>query len=117
MSGVTILPDTNSRFNRKNYASWKLQLTELLKGKGLWGYVEGTIPCPAAPATSTSGPTSMPLPPDPMPIYSSNPSYDEWRFRDQLAHSHIVVNVLDPIGLGVKTDGMAKQCWDSIIAE
>ncbi len=41
----------------------------------------------------------------------------EWVFRDQLAHSHIVLNVLDPIGLGVKTDGMAKECWDSIIEE
>ncbi|KAK0452724.1 uncharacterized protein EV420DRAFT_1482036 [Desarmillaria tabescens] len=48
----------DSRFNRKNYALWKLQLTELLKGKGLWGYIEG-----------------------------------------------------------VRTDGTAKQCWDSIIAE
>ncbi|PBK72085.1 hypothetical protein ARMSODRAFT_1016071 [Armillaria solidipes] len=114
--GVTILPDTNSHFNRKNYALWKLQLTELLKGKGLWGYIKGTIPCPAAP-TSTSGPTTTPLPPDPTPVYSSNSSYNEWTFRDQLAHSHIILNVLDPIGLGVRTDGTAKECWESIIAE
>ncbi len=28
-----------------------------------------------------------------------------------------MLNVLDPIRLGVKTDGTAKECWDSIIAE
>ncbi|KAK0186582.1 hypothetical protein F5146DRAFT_1142956 [Armillaria mellea] len=116
-SGVTILPDTNSRFNGKNYTLWKLQLTELLKGNRLWGYIEGTILCSAAPATSTSAPMSTPLPPDPTPIYLSNPSYDEWKFCDQLAHSHIVLNILDPIGLGVRTNGTVKQCWDSIIAE
>ncbi|PBK88375.1 hypothetical protein ARMGADRAFT_904009, partial [Armillaria gallica] len=116
-SGVTILPDTNSHFNGKNYASWKLQITELLKGKGLWGYIEGTTSCPTAPTTTTTGPVTIPLPPDPTPIYSSSPSHDEWTFRDQLAHSHIVLNVLDPIGLGVKTDGTAKECWESIIAE
>lgn len=116
-SGVTILPDTSSHFNGKNYASWKLQITELLKGKGLWGYVEGSTTHPTAPGTTTTTPATVPLPPDPTPIYSSSPSYDEWVFRDQLAHSHIVLNVLDPIGLGVKTDGTAKECWDSIIAE
>ncbi len=52
-----------------------------------------------------------------LPIYSLNPSYDEWTFCDQLAHSHIVLNILDPIGLGVRTDGTAKECWESIIAE
>ncbi|KAK0214020.1 hypothetical protein IW262DRAFT_1466584 [Armillaria fumosa] len=115
--GVTILPDTSSHFNGKNYASWKLQLTELLKGKGLWGYIEGTTTRPAAPVTTATTPANVPLPPDSTPIYSSSPSLDEWIFCDQLAHSHIILNVLDPIGLGVRTDGTAKECWDSITAE
>ncbi len=51
------------------------------------------------------------------PIYSSSPSYNEWIFCDQLAHSHIILNVLDSIRLGVKTDRTVKECWDSIIAE
>ncbi len=117
MSGVTILPDMSSHFNGKNYASWKLQITELLKGKGLWGYIEGTTTHPTAFRTTTTTPATVPLPPDPTPIYSSSPSYDEWVFRNQLTHSHIVLNVLDPIGLGVKTDGTAQECWNSIIAE
>ncbi|KAK0221147.1 hypothetical protein EDD85DRAFT_960314 [Armillaria nabsnona] len=116
-SGVTILPNTSSHFNGKNYTSWKLQITKLLKSKGLWGYIEGTTTCPTAPRTTTTTPTTTPLPPDPTPIYSSSPSYDKWVFHDQLAHSHIILNVLDPIRLGVKTDGTAKECWDSIIAE
>ncbi|KAK0224225.1 hypothetical protein IW262DRAFT_1459279 [Armillaria fumosa] len=118
MLGVTILPDTSSHFNGKNYASWKLQLTELLKGKGLWGYIAGTTVCPATPATTTTAmATTTPLLSDSTPIYSSEPSYDEWVFHDQLTHSHIVLNILDPIGLGVKTDRTAKECWDSVAAE
>lgn len=60
---------------------------------------------------------TTPLPPDPTPIYLSTPSHNEWIFRNQLAHLHIVLNVLDPISLGVRTDGTVKECWDSITAK
>ncbi|KAK0242140.1 hypothetical protein EDD85DRAFT_785306 [Armillaria nabsnona] len=114
-SEVTILPNMSSHFNGKNYASWKLQITKLLKGKGLWGYIEGITTHPTTPGTTTTTPTTVPLPLDPTPIYSS--SYNKWVFHNQLAHSHNIFNVLDPIGLEVKTDGTAKECWDSIIKE
>ncbi|KAK0224400.1 hypothetical protein EDD85DRAFT_747725, partial [Armillaria nabsnona] len=101
-------------FNGKNYASWKLTISELLKGKGLSGYIDGSITCPPIPATTTG---ATPPDPTPTPIYSSVPSRDEWKFRDQLTHSHIILNIVDPIGLGVKTDGTAKECWDSVAQE
>jgi len=49
--------------------------------------------------------------------YSSNPSYDEWTFHDQLAWGHITLNCTDVARLGVKTTGTAKEAWDSIQAE
>ncbi|PBK93524.1 hypothetical protein ARMGADRAFT_929109 [Armillaria gallica] len=105
--GVTILPDTNNHFNGKNYASWKLQISELLKGKGLSGYIDGSITCPPIPVSATGAP-----PPDPVltPIYSSIPSCNKWKFCDQLTHLHIVLNIIDLIGLEIKTNRTVKKC-------
>ncbi|PBK76320.1 hypothetical protein ARMSODRAFT_874976, partial [Armillaria solidipes] len=109
--GVTILSDTTNYFNSKNFTLWKLQITEILKGKGLASYLNGMITCPFIPTTTMSA-----APPDPAstPIYFSVPSQDEWKFHDQLTHSYIVLNIIDPIGLEVKADGTMKECWDSI---
>jgi hypothetical protein len=85
-------------------------MTQLLGSKGLTGYVNGDIAKPAATTVTTSTP-------DPTPIYSSNPSYDEWIFRDQLARGHITLNCADVDGLGVKATGTAKEAWDSIQTE
>ena len=74
------------------------------------GYVDGTITVPPKP--TTGDPT-----PDPTPIYSSNPSFDEWTFRDQLARGHITLNCTDVAGLGVVTTGSSKEAWDSIKKE
>ena len=85
-------------------------MTQLLGSKGLTGYIDGNIAKPIAPTSET--PT-----PDPTPIYSTMPSYDEWMFRDQLAQGHITLNCTDISGLGVKTTGTAKEAWDSIWVE
>ena len=34
------------RFNGKNYSAWSFQFEILVKGKELWGYVDGTIVAP-----------------------------------------------------------------------
>ena len=65
---------------------------------------------PAPPTTTTTTPDST-------PIYSSNPNYDEWVFRDQHAQGHITLNCTDVARLGVKTTGTAKEAWDSIQTE
>ena len=86
-------------------------MTQLLGLKGLTGYIDGSIAKPTAPTMA------MTTTPDPTPIYSSNPNYDKWTFRDQLAWGHITLNCTDIAGLGVKTTGTAKEAWDSIQAE
>ena len=85
-------------------------MKQLLGSKGLTGYINGDISKPTAPTRTTSTP-------DPTPIYSSNPSYDKWTFRDQLAWGHITLNCADVAGLGVNTTGTAKEAWDSIQTE
>ncbi|SJL16298.1 uncharacterized protein ARMOST_19818 [Armillaria ostoyae] len=106
---ITQLPEA-SQFNGKNLAIWKVKITEIISGKGLWGYVDGSIPCsPTAQTTQGTAPTTVPLPPNPTPLYSSTPSLDEWRFQDSYVCSHIILNVSDPIGLRVKMMGTAKE--------
>jgi len=109
MSGtttLTILSD-EQKFDGDNLLKWTVNMTQLLGAKGLLGYVEGSIPKPTQPAAGTAAP-------DPTPIYSTNPSFDEWVFRDQLARGHITLNCTDVASLGVTTTGTAKDAWDSI---
>ena len=42
MSGETFL----TRFNGKNYASWEFQFRMFVKGKELWGHLDGTTKAP-----------------------------------------------------------------------
>src|SRR6266571_4776584 len=90
------------KFNRENLLKWNITMTQLLGSKGLTGYIDGKIAKPIAPTSAT--PT-----PDPTPIYSTTPSYDEWMFHDQLTWGHITLNCTDISGLGVKTTGTAKE--------
>ena len=85
-------------------------MIQLLGSKGLSGYIDGKVIKPPQP--TTGDPT-----PDPTPVYSTQPSYDEWTFRDQLARGHITLNCMDVAGLGVVTTKTAKDAWDSIQKE
>src|SRR5277367_2047384 len=118
MSGIPSLTifSEEQKFNGNNLLQWKTNITQLLGSKGLLGYVNGTIAKP--------GPESVPLPsetgvdqPTSTPIYSRNPTMDEWNFRDQLARGHITLNCTDIAGLGVNTTGTARDAWDSIQTE
>ena len=76
------------------------------------GYIDGTIPKPESPQTTTSETGTTPT-----PIYSSTPTLDEWKFRDQLARGHVALNCTDVASLGVVVTGSAKDAWDSIQKE
>ncbi len=103
---MTILSE-EQKFNGENLLKLNITLEQLLRLKGLTGYVNGSITKPAIPAAGSTIP-------DPTPIYSTNPNHDEWVFHDQLARGHITLNCTDIARLGVKTTGMAKEAWDSI---
>jgi len=103
---LTILSN-EQKFNGENLLKWNTNLTQLLASKGLIGYIDGKIMKPDQPSLDT--PT-----PDPTPIYSTRPSFDEWTFRDQLARGHVTLNCTDVAGLGITTTGTAKDAWDSI---
>src|SRR5271168_4224280 len=118
MSGITSLTilSNEQKFNGDNLLQWNTNITQLLGSKGLLGYINGEIIKPS--------PESIPLPseatviqPTTTPIYSSNPTLNEWKFRDQLARGHITLNCTDVAALGVITTGTAKDAWESIQSE
>ena len=101
MSSLTILSE-EQKFNRENLLSWTTNMIQLLGSKGLLGYTDGTITLPAWLEVGAAVP-------DPTPIYSTAPSFDEWNFRDKLARGHITLNCTDVAALGVKTTGPPKK--------
>jgi gag-polypeptide of LTR copia-type len=121
MSGLPSLTifSEEQKFNGDNLLQWKSNITQLLGSKGLLGYIDGTIAKPTPPtqtpqtsesSTSETTQTTLAI----TPIYSNTPTLDEWIFRDRLTRGHITLNCTDTIGLGVKTEGTAKEAWDSI---
>jgi gag-polypeptide of LTR copia-type len=85
MSGIpslTILSE-EQKFNGENLLQWKTNIIQLLGSKGLSGYIDGKIekPTQPEPPKSTSEVTTATTPVT-TPIYSSNPTLDEWIFRD-----------------------------------
>jgi hypothetical protein len=117
LPSLTILSE-EQKFNGNNLLQWKTNITQLLGSKGLLGYIDGKIPKPDSP-TSTNVPTEATKAATitNTPVYSSTPTLDEWVFRDQLTCGHITLNCTDVTGLGVKTEGTAKEAWDSILEE
>jgi hypothetical protein len=85
--------------------------------KGLLGYINGKIPKPSSPASTSDTTEVKATTITSTPVYSTTPTLDEWVFRDQLTRGHITLNCTDVTGLGVATEGTAKEAWDSILAE
>ncbi|KAJ7923906.1 hypothetical protein B0H13DRAFT_1526177, partial [Mycena leptocephala] len=94
-----------------NFPTYKVLMEEHSASKGVGGYLDGAITKPAV----VTAPTGTPLP-DPTPVCSTNPSREEFLYRDGVMRSMLVTNIFDPIGLGVKCNGTAKECWNSIVS-
>ncbi|KAJ7790066.1 hypothetical protein B0H14DRAFT_3502077 [Mycena olivaceomarginata] len=101
------------KFDGTGYSGFKTKIKALAKARGLGGYIDGTITRPDAPAAGTAAQTTA-LPPDPTSIYSLTPSFDEWTHRDAMGVAMLVLNVKNPVGLGLKTDGTATEAMQSL---
>ena len=111
---LTILSE-EQKFNGDNLLQWNVHITQLLGAKGLLGYIDGKIPKPAQPPTSDTTDTTTATATSTMtPIYSTDPTLDEWIFQDQVTRGHITLNCTDVASLGVITTGTAKDAYDSI---
>ncbi|KAJ6531292.1 hypothetical protein B0H19DRAFT_967217, partial [Mycena capillaripes] len=111
-TGVPLLPD-GEKFDGTGYSGFKTRITALAKARGLGGYLDGTIQRPSPPTAGATAQT-IALPPDPTSIYSLTPSLEEWMHRDAIATALLVLNVKNPVGLGLKVDGTAAEAMKSL---
>jgi hypothetical protein len=118
-----MLPEAE-KFDGTGWPAWKTKISAHIKAHGLGGYIDGTIPNPsptpidgaeAAGAHITHAPPAdTALPPEPTVVYFRNPLSDEWSYRDGITTSILVLNVKDPVGVGLKTDGSTYEAWRSL---
>jgi hypothetical protein len=47
-------------------------------------------------------------------VYSLTPSYEEWQHHNAIATALLLLNVKNPVGLGLKTDGTAAKAMKSL---
>jgi hypothetical protein len=111
-TGVPLLPD-GEKFDGTGYSGFKTKIMALAKARGLGGYLDGTITRPVQPATGTTAQTT-PLPPDPTSVYLLTPSLEEYLHRDSMGVALLVLNVKNPVGLGLKVDGTAAEAMQSL---
>jgi gag-polypeptide of LTR copia-type len=70
-------------------------------------YIDGSLPQPP--------PLILTTPPPPSAYWGSqSPSQEEWDQHDAYVQGLIILNVKNPVGHGVKTDGIAVQTWKSL---
>ncbi|KAK6127519.1 hypothetical protein DH2020_038722 [Rehmannia glutinosa] len=99
---INTLSQTPIKLTQHNFSAWRLQLYTLLVGYDLLGYVDGTISCPPATITSTTGTTT------------SNPSYIHWIRQDHLILNAIVSSLSPTIISFVATATTSKEAWNSL---
>jgi hypothetical protein len=111
-TNVPLLPD-EEKFDGTGYPGWKTKILALAKARGLGGYLDGMIAKPT-PISTTGQPQTTSLLPEATSIYATTPSYDEWMHRDAMTTAFLVLNVKNPVALGLKSNGRAKEAMESL---
>ena len=104
-----LLP-ADEKFDGSNWTSFKISITEAARGRGLLGYLTGDVGNPALVMQEEKTINQMPT----AWWGAANPTPDEWLQRDAYARSMVTLNVVNPIGAGVRLDGSAADAWSSL---
>ncbi|KAF8227671.1 hypothetical protein L208DRAFT_1054461, partial [Tricholoma matsutake] len=89
-----------------NWTEFKNTILAAAKSHGVLLYIDGTLPQPSNPPTGTTlTPTSY--------WGSKTPTEEEYQC-DAYVQGMIVLNVKNPVGHGIKTDGTALETWKSL---
>ncbi|XP_019168937.1 PREDICTED: uncharacterized protein LOC109164846 [Ipomoea nil] len=98
------------KLTHRNFLLWRTQIISFLRGQELFGYVDGSYPCPpatiAAPSTGTSDDATASIIP--------NPAFKAWEKQDQSIFSLLVSSMADEVlhlAVGKET---SAAVWSSI---
>lgn len=84
-----------------NFSTWKAQITMLLHGHALYGYIDGYTVTP--PATITEATKQVP-----------NPAFTVWFRQDKLIQNALLASVDPTLASIVATSPSSKAAWDSL---
>lgn len=90
------------KLDSTNFVLWKFQLTSILKAHKLFGFIDGTNPCP--PRTSLSSTSTVPP--------QLNPLYEDWVAKDQALMTVINATLSSEALAYVVGSTSSKQVWD-----
>ena len=85
-----------------NYPTWKAQVTTLLYGYDLMGFIDGSYPCPPMLLQQNKDTTIL------------NPEYKLWTRQDNLLRNAIMASVDATIAPTVASATFAQQAWVSL---
>ncbi|GAV63712.1 UBN2_3 domain-containing protein, partial [Cephalotus follicularis] len=81
------------KLTETNYLSWKTQMLSFLRGQKLYGFVDGSTPCP--PSSDTA-------------------AYDKWQQQDNNLMSLLVGSLSDTVIPTVHHATTSKEVWDTL---
>ncbi|XP_019161154.1 PREDICTED: uncharacterized protein LOC109157770 [Ipomoea nil] len=103
------------KLTNRNFLFWRAQLLPFLRGQGLLGYIDGTLPCPPATITvtqqtsesgaTTSGPSAVP-----------NPEYERWLQQDASILSLLISSLVDEVMPHAHGRNTTREVWESLTA-
>lgn len=73
------------KLENSNYFAWKTQVENALKATDLYGYVDGSIVCPASHVIDSSG------------VKTLNPEFSQWTTIDRMLLSCLIATLTRPI--------------------
>jgi len=105
-TATTPLPNLNThvtlKLDRENYVSWRFLMSNYLEGQQLFGYIDGSLPCPPKFLTATTSDSSS---------SSINPAFQSWYHQDKLILSALVSSLSEPILANVVHLTTSQEVW------
>ncbi|KAA8547824.1 hypothetical protein F0562_004253 [Nyssa sinensis] len=83
------------KLTKDNYRLWKTQIVPYLRGQRLFGFVDGSLPCPSPTIPNPDATTNPNAPPE-----VPNPNYNSWYDQDQVVLSALVSSLSEAYLLG-----------------
>ncbi|XP_022014319.1 uncharacterized protein LOC110913808 [Helianthus annuus] len=88
-----------------NYGYWKTMIEPFLIKNNLFGYIDGSIPCPASIVITTFESSY---------VFITNPNYQSWIAKDEHVRM-IIISTIPKVSFAHVQGSTAKELWDFLV--